>query len=170
MANTVRQRIVNTIAARMAYITTANDFQTDIGEKVTIWNLKPITERNARGVDVSDPEDKCEPSISNGGEDHTLTVRLEVHARDGDATDEYMRKAVADVYFAIGFDRYWREDTTISAGPAATVSNSAGLARNGSWPSVDRIALEQGGVKVGGAQIVILVKYRTGTLDPYTLK
>jgi len=169
MPDSVRQRIITAVLARFAAITTANGFQTDIGENVTEWNLIPIQERLLSGVDVSDPKDTAEPAVSNSGEDHELTLKATHHWKSGDATPENLRKATADIFRAIGLDRYWHENTTISAGPIATKSGSA-LARNGTVADVDQMDLSQGGKIVGAAQVTFRIRYRTETLNPYVLK
>lgn len=158
MALTVRQRIIDAIAARFATITTANGFQTEIGSKVTQWNTTPIVERNARGVDISDPLDEyATDSPTPNCEDHRLTVHAVIHCREAGDSDAYLRNAICDIYRAIGSDRYFN------------VSGST-LARNGTFPVKDEISVDQAGQITGAARVIFQVRYRTAILDPLVLK
>lgn len=158
MALTVRQRIMDEIAARFATITTGNSYQTDIGQNITEWSAVPITDRHNRGIDLTDPLDEyANTAPSPNCEDHTLNVYAVIHCKEAGDTADYLRKAICDVYRAIGNDRYW------------TVSGDR-LARNGTFPVQDEITVDQAGKITGAARVHFQVKYRTATLDPLTLK
>lgn len=158
MALTVRQRIIDAIATRFATITITNSFQTDIGARVTQWSQLPITQRNNRGIDISDPVDTFSTDgPTSNSEDRLLEVHAVIHCKEAGDTADYLRNAICDIYRAIGSDRYWN------------VSGST-LARNGTFPVKDEISVDQAGTITGAARVIFNVKYRTAILDPLTLK
>jgi hypothetical protein len=145
-----RQQIVTAIATAFAGILTTGGFQTDIGAKVTQWDQTPITERRAKGVDVSDPEELSFPGTTLH-QDHELTIYAVIHCKDeADDTPEYLRNAIADVWRTIGLDRTW-----------------GALART-TEPIKSEISLDQAGQITGGARVQFKVKYRTATFNPFS--
>jgi hypothetical protein len=151
MPTSRRQQIVTAIATAMATINVAGGFQTDIGSKVTQWDLTPLTNLTSRGLDVSDPKDEIHPGVTLH-QDHDLTIEIRLYAHEGSppATAAYLRNAIADIYRKIGVDRTW-----------------GSLART-TEPVRDEIYLEQSNEVVGGAKVTLTVKYRTSTFNPFS--
>jgi hypothetical protein len=150
MPTSIRQQIVNAIATAFASITVLGGYQTDIGAKVTKWDQTPITERRAKGVDISDPEELSFPGTTLH-QDHELTVYAIIHCKDSaTATPEYLRNAIADVWRTIGLDRTWGR-----------------LART-TEPVKSEIGVDQSGQITGAARVQFKVKYRTATFNPFS--
>lgn len=149
MPTSIRQQIITAITTRFAAILTSGGYETDIGARVTLWNVKPIDERTLRGIDLMDVEEETTDQVTRH-QDHTLTMWAVVHAKEGDETAAYLRKAIADVWRAIGSDRRWST-----------------LARD-TLPIKSEMLFNQAGQLNGAARIQFKVLYRTATYNPFS--
>lgn len=153
MADSLRQTLVSAIKTRMQTITTANGYETNIGNAV--WNWKTgiwtIAEFEAGGIDIRDGKERIETSSTGlTREDHHLTVDFVIMVGTGATTGVTVRKAIADVYKAIGTDRKW----------GLTFVQTT-------WPVEVDMLVDQDEKIVGGAQIEIEVIYRSNLFNPY---
>ena len=149
MPTTIRQQIIDAVAARFATILTSGGYQTDIGARVTQWNVKSIDERSVRGIDIMDVEEETTDQVTRH-QDHTLTMWAVVHAKESDSTASYLRNAIADVWRAIGTDRRWST-----------------LARD-TLPIKSEMLFNQAGQLNGAARIQFKILYRTATYNPFS--
>lgn len=149
MPTSIRQQIIDAIAVRFATILTTGGYETDIGQKVTQWNVKTIDDRTIRGIDIMDVEEETTDQITRH-QDHTLTIWAVVHAKESDSTAAYLRKAIADVWRAIGADRRW---STLARDTRAVKSE---------------MLFNQAGQLNGAARIQFQVLYRTANFNPFS--
>ncbi|MEW6304689.1 MAG: hypothetical protein AB1705_14535 [Verrucomicrobiota bacterium] len=151
MADSRRELLMQAIDARMATITTANGYETNIGLHHFLWKTGDWEADELEGVNIADVEDNIRAStIGTTQEDHHLTVEIIVACKAGAATDAFVRKMIADVYKAIRVDRKF------------------GLSYvHQTWPRGDRVQIQQLGKIAGGAKIKIETIFRTGLFDPY---
>lgn len=149
MPTSIRQQIINEIATRFALIRSTSSYQTDIGARVTQWNVNPIDERTLHGVDIMDVEEDTTDQVTRH-QDHTLTIWAVIHAKQGADTAAYLRNAIADIWTAIGTDRRWST-----------------LARD-TLPIKSEMLFNQAGQLNGAARIQFKVIYRTATYNPFS--
>lgn len=153
MPTSIRQQIVDAVKTRMEGILTSAGYQTDIGQKVVIWNPLPINDTRIHGIHIMDAEDNHDEKLSNHQE-HDLLFVLDVHAKQGADTAAYLRNAIADIWRAIGTDRFW------------TVADVK-LAKRGTKAISDKILFDQTGKITGAARVQFLVQYRTQSFNPF---
>lgn len=102
--NPVRQQIVDAIAVRMATITTANGYRTDVGANIFHWKAGPFLAGEVPGMDIRDNDTFLDDTV--GEQEHTLDINLRC-ITSGDASPETIRSIVADVTEAVRVDLTW---------------------------------------------------------------
>lgn len=155
MADSIRQKIVDAVKSRFQGILTSGGYQTDIGSHVFVWKGSDFAPKELPACDIRDVRDDIDNTVvSTRREHHKLTIEVAVAVADGTDSMKTARKAIADVYRAIGVDRYW------------TVSG-ARLAFDTELKS-DESGIEQRETTLAGSKITFVVNYRTAVFDPYT--
>jgi hypothetical protein len=142
----IRDTIFDLVKARMATITVANSYRTAIGSNVSVWRARPFWKNEAEGVDVRDPAESSDVSITEDKalDRHSLTVEFRVFGK----THEQVRNQIADVYQAIGRDEYW----TNSGGTQLALETN---------PKGNTMEVDQDEDKILGATITIEIVYDT---------
>ena len=151
----LRQDIVDAVKSRMQGILTTGGYYTNVGSHVITGRPRLIGPDGAVGspiveaselpcVLIRDPIDTIKNSTLRGKQEHNLDMELEIRCEGGADTDEDLRKAIADVYAAIGTDPKW-----------------SGLATN-TMPTSDESAVLQGDKVIGAALIRINIAFITG--------
>ncbi len=158
MADSRRESIVAAIHTALQTITTANGYETNLGQHGFKWKGGPWQSGELPGYDLRDVADEIN-AANNGGstvglnrEDHRLQVEIHLATSAAAEIDKQLRKMIADVYKKIGTNR------TFGLSYVRTT-----------WPRNDAMGLIQGeeGDAVGGATIKIEVLYHTAPFNPY---
>lgn len=150
-----RQEIMDAVKARMQGILTGAGYHTDLGQNVITGRPRLIGPDGTIGpsiveaselpcILVRDPLDEIKNSTLRGKQEHSLSVEIEIRLEGGSASDEDLRKAIADVYAAVGTDTRW-----------------SGLALN-TTPASDENTVLQGDKVIGAAFIRINIQFITG--------
>lgn len=158
MADDIRQKIMDEVVVRFTTITTANGYETNIGNSVSLWrDLKsvPLVGDDLDAVNIMDISTTTDKSGQPTGISlHTMEVRAECATQDTSmARDKKVRKMLADMVKSIGTGRKWNVSGT-------------NLAWDTSIQSTE-IDVEQAGEVVGQCQLVFNIMYRTADFDPY---
>jgi len=154
MAATIRQQIIDAIAARLKLIQLGDSFtvngatvscRSNIGDSVEIWRTRPLGDKEGWAVvvrDLTGPIDRTGEGAEIGRHLHRLAVKIDIVVKDRTAPD-LVREMLADVMTAIGSDPKW-----------------GGLAR---WTDVEESALEvdDTGARMAGASLSLTVTYKT---------
>jgi hypothetical protein len=154
MTTSIRQQLIDAVVARMALIRSTSSYQTDIGANVRVWHPAAFGGAEFHGVNIMDVEETTEDQVTRH-QDHKLMMVLDVHAKQGVDTAAYLRNAIADIWAAIGTDRYW------------TV-NSVRLADRGTQPMSSKMLVDQAGKIIGVARIQFQIGYRTAAFNPFS--
>lgn len=156
MADSLRQDIIDALKTLLATITTGNGYETSIGSSVKEWytadadsSVMPVINLNDESVEIRMGSDDL-GAIQLRRERHEMDLRLEIRLTNGTTTATVLRKAIADVYKAIGTDR-----------------TLGGLAKD-IRARTDRMAIEQQDKIIGVANINISIFYELDILNPYT--
>lgn len=160
MADSIREKIMAAVVARLETVTTANGYETDLGSSVWLWrdfDSAPFPEGVLEGVSVKDMRaDSSGEGERLGTTRHDLEVTIEgATISTSSVRDKRARKMLADCIKAIGTDRYWTVSGTRLAWDTRVNSHS--------------IDVKQGGEVLGGFQLVITIMYRTPDFDPYNV-
>lgn len=152
MPDTIRQQICAAIQTRLAAILVAGGYATNLGQNVTPWrdlDAAPFGEAEAAGIAWRDP--KCETQqLTFAKHEHRLHIEADLLLRDAATTPTTARKAIADVWKAVGVDRKW-----------------GGLALD-TDPVSDELDIIQDRKIIAGSRVRFIVKFRTANFDPYT--
>lgn len=147
MPDTVRQRILDNLAARLGTITVANGYQTDAGQRVYTW--KPVAEvvENCPCLNLEDHS--C--VIEVNGRYHRLNLAIEIKcfSAQGATTDRELRKMIADVVTCL---RDYRA--------------MGGLATDTLLEGDEMLVLKEAKT-LGGAKVKILIRFFTNIFDSY---
>lgn len=101
MAESIRQQIVTAILARMSTITTANNYETDIGNSVHEFRQTDFQESELPAMDVRDVSESVE---KRGGND-IFSLSIEIEAKTlGSTSGTQARDIIADISKAVGVD------------------------------------------------------------------
>lgn len=150
MADSKRQKIVDAFDAQMRKIRTSEGYETDIGKNVFWW--KPALETDALdGMvcrDTTSPINVGESGINQ--ESHNLSIEVSVFVIEDDTEPIRLRKAIADIFKAIGINPQWN-----------------GLAE---WtqPIFANIGVDQKGQVISGGLVEVAITYTTNLFDPYS--
>ena len=97
-----RQNIVDAVAARLALISTANGYDSNIGGKVFVWRKTPVTLQETPCICIFDTT--ADSSVlAYPKRDHRLTIAIECLVSDR-TTASQARAMANDIYKAIGVD------------------------------------------------------------------
>jgi hypothetical protein len=155
MADSIREKLCAAVKARMQGISVANGYETELGENVFLWKGADFAAEELPAMDIRDVRDDIDSAaVSTRREHHRITFEVAVAVANGTDSMKTARKAIADIYKAIGVDRYW------------TVSG-ARLAFDTDLKS-DESGIEQRETTLAGAKVTFVVSYRTAKFDPYT--
>lgn len=155
MDDSVRETLMQLVKARMQTITTTNNYETNIGSHAFLWKASDWSDDELDGVNIRDHQDDANDETPLPREHHILTVDLEAAIANGTDTIKTVRKAIADIYTAIGTDIRWTSSGTRYAFDTRRVK--------------DQIMLAQQKEKTYGVGVVtIAIHYRTSRFDPYT--
>jgi hypothetical protein len=154
-----RQKLVDAVKARLAAISVAGGYNHDLSGKVFVW--RDISQGAASfqaaelpALNIRDTDGNPELlRLGNTALNNELLFEVDCVTKT-DPVDENVRKLMADVYRAIGSDRYW------------TVS-SVRLAQD-TLPRGDAMAVVHGQNRYGQALIKFAIIHRTGFWNPET--
>lgn len=156
MANSIRQTVIDALKTRLATITTGNGYETNIGSNVKEWytgdandTYMPMINITDGNVDLRMDGDDL-GGIRMGKERHEIDCRLEIRLSNGTSTSTTLRKAIADVYKALGVDR-----------------TLGGLCKD-LRPRTDTMSIDQQDKVIGTANVTISLFYETALLNPYS--
>ena len=158
MADSKRETAVNALKTRLQTITTGNGYETDIGSNVKIYfpaeielddDTLPLVNIKDGDTDISLFDDDLGP-ITIGKERQRINMSIHIRMAEGTNTAVYLRKAIADVYKAIGTDR------------------RLGGAVFEIFPSSHTMGVTQTDRVIGSADIVLSVFLETGLFNPYS--
>ena len=153
MADSIRQQIVNAVKTRLATIRLSNGYETEIGAHVFEWLTQDLQASELPCVEFIDPKCQTIQHVSNVQE-HDLEVWLKITGEPGTNVAQWTRKAVADVWKMVGVDRKW-SGLALTTYPKPPPDDS------------DALGFEQGNKIVSGADVKLIIKYRTRNFDPY---
>lgn len=142
MADSIRQQIMDKVAARLATIKQSAGYKTDIGNNVFDWLDRDLADDELEAVIYRDVSAEIVVETLEL-RDNTVRVEIEVKAKSAATTAETVRQMIEDVYTAIGTDDTW-DALAIDTNP---VGEEMRLAQ------ADKIA--------GSATITIEIEYRT---------
>ena len=154
MADTLRQRIVDAVIARLEGISTDDDYETDAGERVEDWPRRfDETElaETASGVilgvcDLTEETDRDDPEAQQTIQHLPLQVRIFASSETPART---LRKVIGDVITAIRSDLTW-----------------GGLAMD-TKPVRNGFIIPGEGLEIAGACVEVEITYITETFNPY---
>lgn len=106
MADSIRQQIMEKLAARLATIKTTAGYKTNIGNNVFDWLARDLADSELDAViyrDVSASINTETLALRN----NIMRVEIELRTKSASTTAERMREMIEDVYQAIGADDTW---------------------------------------------------------------
>jgi len=104
---TLRQQIVDAIVTRFKDISTAGGYQTDLGTRVFLGRTTEPVESECPALNIWDTDEDNARRL-NRIHEHRLKIQAFVYqAGSTVAGGAYVRKAVADIFKAIGVDVTW---------------------------------------------------------------
>ena len=144
---------MDAVKERLAAITTANGYQTNLGARQHEWLSRKLNPDELPAHVVRDGEAK--PVFEEGGRDASqfkwrLPFTVDLIFPEEGATVEQARLGIADVYQAISVDDTWKvatEDDGEEELAARTV------------PVSDRVMSDKEGNFLGGARIEFFIEY-----------
>ena len=146
MTDSIRQQIMDKVAARLATIKVSAGYNSDIGNNVFDWLARDLADTELEAViykDVSAEIIVETLSLRN----NTVRVEIEVRAKSASTTAKTLRQMIEDVYTAIGTDDTW-DALAIDTNPVG-----------------EEISIGQAD-KIGGAGLIVLeIEYRTVKWD-----
>jgi hypothetical protein len=98
MPETVRQKIIDAVIARMQLIKTAAGYQTDLGNNVVDWDTN-FDDTELPALSVCDLIETVEMTIESKFQKQTLPIQLRIFSKENRAKE--LRKMIADIYKAI---------------------------------------------------------------------
>lgn len=148
--DTIRKQILNALAARLATITTASGYRTNLGQNVQEWDVTPL-DPDLETLRIEYRDEAGTTGYEAVGEHlHTLPVTLRIVCKANDGTAlATVRNACADVYQAIYAD--------VTFGGLAQDTNQEGSIREDYGEKADRSA---------GAEVVYRIEYTTAPGTP----
>lgn len=153
MADSIRQRLVEKVKARLQTILTAGGFRTNAGSYVTVWKPDSVVhdQANLPAINVRDVDDEVLDANATGRLQRSLQFECDVVVAEGsDPADETARHVIADIQEAILVDETWD-----------------GLARLSRYLG-DSIAMDQKERKIGMAQVRFEIRYHQERFNPDT--
>jgi hypothetical protein len=105
MPDTIRQRIITSLDARLKTILVANGYQTDVGANIFDWRAEALEESDLPALIYRDT--LCNTEISNiSSYTHRMTVEI-IAVVANDTPMAIIRNIIADIDKAIGVDDRW---------------------------------------------------------------
>jgi hypothetical protein len=166
MADTIRQKIVDALLARLATIRTAAGFETNIGRSLFEWrdleaspfapDVELIAESDLSALNI---KDKAEPAIDalvQGRHEKDLQFELEIGTNKKTETTSvayWLRKIIGDVEKCLANHTAWI--TTVHVHSVSAIS-------------VNEMAVIQTGDVLGQAKLEFSIRYSNRRFDPYT--
>lgn len=156
MADSIRQKIVDAVEARLETILTSGGYETDIGQNVFVWrdtDRVPFKSDELPALVIFDKQ--CEHTEEGevlSRHRFRLTMIVDVFA-DSSTGDTFVRKAISDLHKAIGVDQQW----TVSGTKLALITR----------PVMDQIDIEQKEEIISAARFAFMIEFRTNRWDPY---
>ena len=146
MPDSIRQQVTAAFATRLTTITTANEYNLNLGSNVNEWRVNPLGQDELPGIVWRDTDDVVEATTQQ--DVHTLTIEVDIFVA-GTTAPTQMRQAIADVVAAIGTDPTF-----------------GGLAVDARVVS-EKIESDQEERRVVGITLTCVVEFYTDHLDPY---
>lgn len=146
--DTVRQQIMDAIDTRLQTILIANGYKTNAGQKVFPWKEYGLGSTKLPALTFRDVDDDPDQETI-GNVDNILTVEVQALTTQSATSDEVAREMLADVIVAVGADETWGDLAEFTLLPSSPM------------------AVEQLEKKIFGAQIILVIEYRTARFDPY---
>lgn len=104
---TLRQQIVDAIVTRFKGILTASGYQTNLGQRIFLGRTTEPTEAECPALNIWDTDEENARRL-NSVHEHRLKIQAIVYqAGSTVAGGGFIRKAVADIFKAIGDDVTW---------------------------------------------------------------
>lgn len=154
MADSLRQQIMDRVAARLATITVANGYNTAIGSKVHPWKVTPWQETDCPGVTYRDYQEDVDHAASS--RDYPkLKVGIEAAVEGSSDMGKTARQIVADIMKAVGTDVNWS-----STGGVRLAQMTKNLG--------NKVQMEQENENILVVTFEIEIDYRLAKWDPYT--
>ncbi|MEW6511879.1 MAG: hypothetical protein AB1428_13085 [Bacteroidota bacterium] len=146
MANK-RADIVAAIVTKLGTIATTADYLTNIGLKASEWRTIPVGETD-QFLTIRDTTDDLGAESLHGvynEQIHALTIEVHIVATDqGTNASVFIRKAIADIYKAVGADDTFGLSYVMKTDPVK-----------------DEFDITQEERKAAGAVVTLAVQYRT---------
>jgi hypothetical protein len=141
MANK-RQSLFDAVKTRAATITTANGYQTNIGQHVKEWQTTPLEAADLPAVCVSDSIENA--IVPEAGENaglyrRELEITFDAVLAESAQNAQSARKAIEDLINMIAVDPTW-----------------GGIARR-TIPVSDQVMLDDTGTRIGGARVRVKI-------------
>jgi hypothetical protein len=150
MPETVRQKIIDAVIARMQLIKVASGYETDLGNNVVDWDTN-FDDTELPALSVCDLIETVEMTIESKFQKQTLPIQLRIFSKENRAKE--LRKMIADIYKAIKIDSRWK-DANIGL-VYGTVIKQAG------------IIIREDEFKIGGGAVEIEITYNTKAFDAF---
>lgn len=142
MADSIRQQIIDKLAARLAAIKITGGYKTDIGSNVFDWLARDLADAELDAViyrDVSADISMDTLELRS----NKIRVEIEAKTKSGSTTAAQVREMIEDIYTAINVDDTWDA-----------------LALN-TEPVGEEMMIGHGDKITGFATITIEIEYRT---------
>jgi hypothetical protein len=141
MPDTIRQRIITSLDARLKTILVANGYQTDVGANIFDWRAEALEESDLPALIYRDT--LCNTEISNiSSYTHRMTVEI-IAVVANDTPMAIIRNIIADIDKAIGVDDRW--------GNLAVLTERTG----------DESGVEIDDRKYAGCRLTVVITFRT---------
>jgi len=150
MATTIRQLIITAFKTMMENITTANGYETEIGSSVFEWREYPVETTEMPAMIIRDTDEEISYPDHPESLDCRLTIEL-ILFESGSTVGADLRKAIGDIIKAIGVDETF-------GGYIYFIESMA-----------SSMVQEHQENIIGDVIFTIVVRYRIGRFDPYTL-
>ncbi len=153
MGDSLRQQLVEKVAARLATISVANGYRSEAGAQVHVWRpASAVLDRaNLPALVIRDTSDEVTDARTTGKTYRALGFEIDVVVGEsGEVAAESARHIIADVQEAIGSDERWDS-----------------LARLSQWDG-DSMVVDQAERKLVMAQVRFTILYDHGRWTPDT--
>ncbi len=152
-SDTLRQRIIDAIDARLKTITIANNYKTDIKDadgnpSVYAWEEFGLDDDRLPALVYKDVDEEPD-QVTVDNVDNTLTVEVYALAIKGTTSEAKIREMISDVIKCVGVDETWGNLAEFTLLPTAA------------------IAVDQPEKKIFGAQVNFIVEYQSERFNSF---
>jgi hypothetical protein len=144
-----RQQLIDAIKIRFAAITTANGYETNLGNSLDEWRTEAFEPSELPGINLRDESEPVTYANKNSGSVlRKLNVVADLVFQETDLSATLARSGLADVEAAIAVDPTW-----------------GGLAKL-TIQDESRLMTDERGRWLGGARIAFTIEYFTSPFTP----